>query len=121
MQELQPLVVFTPEAREKIGQVLEQEKATDSYLKIEVYQGGGCACSGGYSSALDLAAESLIAPMAQMTSRGNLVPVLRNTRFEPSTYFNGSCRKRRLFLSSWPNQCPPQPQASPTGTLGFSI
>ncbi len=37
MQELQPLVVFTPEAREKIGQVLEQEKATDSYLKIEVY------------------------------------------------------------------------------------
>lgn len=54
MQELQPLVVFTPEAREKIGQVLEQEKATDSYLKIEVYQGGGCACSGGYRYALSL-------------------------------------------------------------------
>ena len=54
MQELQPLVMFTPEAREKIGQVLEQEKATDSYLKIEVYQGGGCACSGGYRYALSL-------------------------------------------------------------------
>ncbi|MDG6987899.1 MAG: iron-sulfur cluster assembly accessory protein [Nitrososphaerota archaeon] len=51
---MQPLVVFTPEAREKIGQVLEQEKATDSYLKIEVYQGGGCACSGGYRYALSL-------------------------------------------------------------------
>ena len=54
MQELQPLVVFTPLAREKIGEVLEEERATDSYLKIEVYQGGGCACSGGYRYALIL-------------------------------------------------------------------
>ena len=54
MQELQPLVVFTPLAREKIGEVLEEERATDSYLKIEVYQGGGCACSGGYRYALSL-------------------------------------------------------------------
>jgi hypothetical protein len=29
-----------------------------------------------------------MAATAQMTSRGNLVPVLRKTRFEPSTYFN---------------------------------
>ena len=54
MQELQPLVAFTPLAREKIGQVLEAEDAKESYLKIEVYQGGGCACSGGYRSALSL-------------------------------------------------------------------
>ncbi len=54
MQKLQPLVSFTPLAREKLGEVLAEEKATDSYLKIEVYQGGGCACSGGYRYALSL-------------------------------------------------------------------
>ena len=57
MQELQPLVVFTPLARQKIGEVLEQEKAADSYLKIEVYLGGGCACSGGFRYALSLEKE----------------------------------------------------------------
>ena len=54
MQKLQPLVMFTPIAREKIGEVLAEENATESYLKIEVYQGGGCACSGGYRYALSL-------------------------------------------------------------------
>jgi iron-sulfur cluster assembly protein len=54
MQKLQPLVTFTPLARQKLGEVLEEEKATDSYLKIEVYQGQGCACSGGYRYALSL-------------------------------------------------------------------
>ena len=54
MQKLQPLVMITPIAQEKLSEVLEQEKATDSYLKIEVYQGGGCACSGGYRYALSL-------------------------------------------------------------------
>jgi len=54
MQKLQPLVMFTPLARQKLSEVLEEEKATDSYLKIEVYQGGGCACSGGYRYALSL-------------------------------------------------------------------
>ena len=51
---MQPLVMFTPLAREKLGEVLAEEKATDSFLKIEVYQGGGCACSGGYRYALSL-------------------------------------------------------------------
>ena len=54
MQELQPLVSFTPLARQKLGEVLEEEKAKESYLKIEVYQGQGCACSGGYRYALSL-------------------------------------------------------------------
>lgn len=54
MQKLQPLVMFTPLAREKLGEVLESENATDSYLKVEVYQGGGCACSGGFRYALSL-------------------------------------------------------------------
>ena len=51
---MQPLVMFTPLARQKLGEVLEAEKATESYLKIEVYQGAGCACSGGYRYALSL-------------------------------------------------------------------
>ena len=46
--------MFTPLARQKLGEVLTEENATDSYLKIEVYQGGGCACSGGYRYALSL-------------------------------------------------------------------
>jgi iron-sulfur cluster assembly protein len=54
MQKMQPLVMFTPLARQKLGEVLESENATDSYLKIEVYEGGGCACSGGYRYALSL-------------------------------------------------------------------
>jgi iron-sulfur cluster assembly protein len=54
MQKLQPLVSFSPLAKQKLSEVLEAEKATDSYLKIEVYQGGGCACSGGYRYALSL-------------------------------------------------------------------
>jgi iron-sulfur cluster assembly accessory protein len=54
MQKLQPLVNFTPLAEERLGQVLEAEKASDSYLRIEVYQGEGCACSGGFRYALSL-------------------------------------------------------------------
>ena len=57
MQKLQPLVMLTPLAREKLGQVLEAENAADAYLKIEVYQGGGCACSGGFRYALSLEKE----------------------------------------------------------------
>ena len=54
MRESQPLVNLTPLARQRLSEVLEAEKATDSYLRIEVYQGGGCACSGGYRYALSL-------------------------------------------------------------------
>lgn len=54
MQKLQPLVMFTPLARQKLGEVLEEEKATESYLKIEVYAGQGCACSGGYRYSMSL-------------------------------------------------------------------
>lgn len=52
---LQPLVNVTPMAREKLAEVLTREGAADQYLKIEVFQGGGCACSGGYRYALSLA------------------------------------------------------------------
>jgi iron-sulfur cluster assembly accessory protein len=54
MEKLQPLVNFTPLARQRLGEMLETEKTTDSYVRIEVYQGGGCTCSGGYRYALSL-------------------------------------------------------------------
>ncbi|MDV3244594.1 MAG: iron-sulfur cluster assembly accessory protein [Nitrososphaerales archaeon] len=54
MQELQPLVTITPVAKGKLTEVLAAENAKDSFLKIEVYPGGGCACSGGYRYALSL-------------------------------------------------------------------
>jgi iron-sulfur cluster assembly protein len=57
MQKLQPLVMFTPLAKQKLDEVLEEEQAKDSYLKIEVYAGAGCACSGGYRYALSLEKE----------------------------------------------------------------
>ena len=49
--------MLTPIARQKLDEVLEEQKATDSYLKIEVYEGGGCECSGGYRYALSLQKE----------------------------------------------------------------
>ena len=51
------MVMLTPLARQKLDEVLEEQKATESYLKIEVYEGGGCACSGGYRYALSLQKE----------------------------------------------------------------
>jgi iron-sulfur cluster assembly protein len=41
----------------KLTEVLAKENASDSFLRIEVYQGGGCACSGGYRYALSLEQE----------------------------------------------------------------
>jgi len=49
--------MFTPLAKQKLGEVLEAEKAAGSYLKIELFEGGGCACSGGYRYALSLEKE----------------------------------------------------------------
>lgn len=51
---MQPLVSFSPLARQKLGEVLEAENAKDAFLRVEVYQGGGCACSGGFRYALSL-------------------------------------------------------------------
>jgi iron-sulfur cluster assembly protein len=54
VQKLQPLVNITSLAAGKLNEVLQAEKASDAYLKIDVYAGGGCACSGGYRYALSL-------------------------------------------------------------------
>ena len=54
MQKLVPLVSISPIARQRLTQVLKDEKAEDSYLRIEVYESGGYACSGGYRYAMSL-------------------------------------------------------------------
>jgi len=54
MQELKPLVVLTPVAREKLQEAMAAEKDAGSFLKIDVFEGGGCACSGGYRYSLSL-------------------------------------------------------------------
>jgi iron-sulfur cluster assembly protein len=70
MQKLAPLVNITPAAETKLNEVLVSENAKDSYLKIEVYQGGGCACSGGYRYALSL--EEKPSPSDTVESVGGL-------------------------------------------------
>ena len=55
MQKLLPIVQFTPLAKEKLTEVLTEQKATDSFLRIDVYASGGCACSGGYAYGIELA------------------------------------------------------------------
>jgi iron-sulfur cluster assembly protein len=57
MQNLLPLVNITAAASTKLNEVLKQENAMDSYLRVEVFQGGGCACSGGFRYALSLEKE----------------------------------------------------------------
>ena len=48
---------MTPLAATKLNEVLKQENASHSYLRIEAYETGGCACSGGYKYALSLEKE----------------------------------------------------------------
>ena len=61
---------MTPVAREKLAEVLRREDASDQYLRIEVYQGGGCACSGGFRYALSL--EKAVSPMDFVEEVGGL-------------------------------------------------
>jgi iron-sulfur cluster assembly protein len=65
MQKLQPLLNITPVAMGKLTEVLAQENAADSYLRIEVYQGGGCACSGGYRYGLSLEKEPRVSDVVE--------------------------------------------------------
>jgi len=73
MQKLQPLLNITPMAMGKLNEVLAQEKATDSYLRIEVYQGGGCACSGGYRYGLSLDKEPRVSDIVEKIGGLNVV------------------------------------------------
>lgn len=55
MQKTVPIVMFTPLARQKLSEVLKEQNESSSYLRIDVYASGGCACSGGYSYGMQLA------------------------------------------------------------------
>ncbi len=55
MQKTVPIVMFTPIAKQKLSEVLEEQKESGAYLRIDVYEGGGCACSGGYTYGMQLA------------------------------------------------------------------
>lgn len=55
MQKLVPIVQFTPLAKQKLSEALEEQKQNGPYLRIDVYASGGCACSGGYSYGMQLA------------------------------------------------------------------
>jgi iron-sulfur cluster assembly protein len=55
MQKMMPIVKFTPLAKEKLSEALkEQQTQGGSYLRIDVYASGGCACSGGYTYGMQL-------------------------------------------------------------------
>jgi len=73
MQKLQPLLNITPVAMDKLNEVLVQEKATDAYLRVEVYQGGGCACSGGYRYGLSLDKEPRVSDVVEKIGGLNIV------------------------------------------------
>lgn len=55
MQKTVPIVTFSPLARQKLVEVLDGQDQSGSYLRIDVYASGGCACSGGYSYGMQLA------------------------------------------------------------------
>lgn len=55
MQKMSPIVQFTPLAKQKLSEVLKEQSQGGSYLRIDVYASGGCACSGGYSYGMQLA------------------------------------------------------------------
>jgi iron-sulfur cluster assembly protein len=56
MQKMMPIVKFTPLAKQKLSEALqEQNESGSSYLRIDVYASGGCACSGGYTYGMQLA------------------------------------------------------------------
>jgi iron-sulfur cluster assembly protein len=58
MQKLMPIVQFTPLAKQKLSEALKDQNPqseSGSYLRIDVYASGGCACSGGYTYGMQLA------------------------------------------------------------------
>ena len=55
MQKMMPIVKFTPLAKQKLSEALKEQDESGSYLRIDVYASGGCACSGGYRYGMQLA------------------------------------------------------------------
>src|ERR1700693_4262785 len=46
---------FTPLAKQKLSEAWKEQTEAGSYLRIDVYASGGCACSGGYTYGMQLA------------------------------------------------------------------
>ncbi|HUH99872.1 MAG TPA: iron-sulfur cluster assembly accessory protein [Nitrososphaerales archaeon] len=55
MQKIMPIVTFTPLAKQKLSEALQEQETSASYLRIDVYASGGCACSGGYTYGMQIA------------------------------------------------------------------
>ena len=55
MQKMMPIVQFTPLAKQKLSEALKEQNDSGSYLRIDVYASGGCACSGGYTYGMQVA------------------------------------------------------------------
>ncbi len=88
MQKTVPIVQFTPLAKQKLEEVLDEQKATNSYLRIDVYASGGCACSGGYSYGMELADKPRTADVVEevgeikiLTDKNN-VDILRGSTID---------------------------------------
>jgi iron-sulfur cluster assembly accessory protein len=54
MQKIAPIVQFTPTAKTKLVEVLKEQNAENSFLRIDVFSSGGCACSGGFRYSMSL-------------------------------------------------------------------
>lgn len=54
MQKIDQIIQFSTPARQKLMEVMKEENATNTFLRIDVYATGGCACSGGYKYGMAL-------------------------------------------------------------------
>ena len=54
MQKIAPIIQFSAPAKEKLMEAMKEQKVSNSYLRIDVYAAGGCACSGGYKYGMGL-------------------------------------------------------------------
>jgi iron-sulfur cluster assembly accessory protein len=54
MQKIAPIVQFSPTAKTKLVGVLKEQSAENSFLRIDFFSSGGCACSGGFRYSMSL-------------------------------------------------------------------
>jgi len=88
MQKLVPIVQFTPLAKQKLTEALQEQDEAGSYLRIDVFASGGCACSGGYSYGMQLADKPRpndivenVETFKVLTDRGN-ADILRGSKID---------------------------------------
>ncbi|MEM0120802.1 MAG: iron-sulfur cluster assembly accessory protein [Thermoprotei archaeon] len=61
MEKMVSVFELTPKAREMLSEALSKGGYTGQYVRVEVFEGGGCACGcgGGVSYAMSLAEKPL--------------------------------------------------------------